>query len=196
MLMHFTVFILVVFCAFLFIHNFYSLYKSKSPLNKRVVNLKVNPSNFSLIRKFLKRLYSDDFEIDTFGSKGFATWGRIIKFYSKDECKHLDITIEYKSTYSYNDNKEFRVLYRIYAYLIDDQLHSDLNECIFNIDFMKCIDSRSEKYIQVKKPYKFVEYIDKNFEKFEKRKQQRLEEELTKEEQLERENVKRMLSCI
>lgn len=76
------------------------------------------------------------------------------------------------------------------AYLQDDLLGSDFCEDVFDIDFMKSIDSRSGKYMQVKKPYRFVEYIDKNFEKFEKIKQQRLEE------QLERENIKRKLACI
>lgn len=193
--MHFIVIILVLFCTFPLINNLYLLCKSKGSRNKKAANPEVIPSNFSLIRKFLKRLYSDDFEIDTFGSKGFATWGRIIRFYSEDEYIHLDITLEYESTYLHK-GKESRVLRRMYAHLQDDQLHSDLNEHIFNINFMKCTDSRSEKYIQVKKLYKFVEYIDKNFEKFERRKQQRLEEELMKEEQLERENIKGILSCI
>lgn len=182
--------------GFIFIVDFYDLYKHKEIDSAKSADLNLNPSDFSLIRKFLKRLYSDDFEIDTFGSKGFATWGRIIKFYSKDECKHLNVEIKYESRYSYDDDKETRVLRCIHVYLQDDSLHSDFCEDVFDVDFMKSVDSRSDKYIQVKKPYKFVEYIDKNFEKFEKRKQQRLEEEITREEQLERENIKRELACI
>lgn len=182
--------------GFSLIVDFYDLNKHKEMNNTKSADLNLNFSDFSLVRKFLKRLYSDDFEIDTFGSKGFATWGRIIKFYSKDGCKHLDVEIKYKSRYSCDDNKEIRVLCCMRAYLQDDSLHSDFCKDVFDVDFMKSVDSRSDKYMQVKKPYKFVEYIDKNFEKFEKRKQQRLEEEMTREEQLERENIKRELACI
>ena len=182
--------------GFIFIVDFYGLNKHKEMDNAKSADLNPNSSNFSLVRKFLKRLYSDDFEIDTFGSKGFATWGRIIKFYSKNECKHFDIKIEYESRYSCGDNKEIRVLRCMRAYLQDDSLYSDFCEHMFDVDFMKSVDSRSDKYIQVKKPYRFVEYIDKNFDKFEKIKQQRLEEEMAKEEQLERENIKRKLACI
>lgn len=182
--------------GFALVVDFYDLNKHKEIDNTKSVDLNLNLSNFSLVRKFLKRLYSDDFEIDTFGSKGFATWGRIIKFYSKDECEHLNVEIKYESRYSCDDDKEIRVLRCMHVYLQDDSLHSDFCEDVFDIDFMKSVDSRSDKYMQVKKPYKFVEYIDKNFEKFEKRKQQRLEEEMAKEEQLERENIKRKLACI
>ena len=181
--------------GFALVVDFYDLNKHKEIDNTKSVDLNLNPSNFSLARKFLKRLYSDDFEIDTFGNKGFATWGRIIKFYAKDECKCLNIKLEYKSTYL-DKGIEIRVLRCVHVYLQDDSLHSDFREDVFDVDFMKSVDSRSDKYVQVKKPYKFVEYIDKNFEKFEKRKQQRLEEEMAKEEQLERENIKRKLACI
>lgn len=200
MLLYFTIIVSAVFCVFLFIHSLYSLREVKDHLNEKAVNLETNPSDFSLIRKFLKRLYSNDFEIDTFGSRGFATWGTIIKFYSKDGCSHLDIKLEYASTYSWdssnNSSKETRVLRGIYVCFLDDQLHSDTNEYILDVDFMKCVDSRSEKYIQVKKPYKFVEYIDKNFKTFEIRKRQKLEAERMKEEELEREKIKRKLACV
>ena len=196
MLIHFIVLVsIIAICAFVFICDFHSQREREKSLDDETINLEANPSNFSLIRKFLKRLYSDDFEIDTFGSKRFATWGRIIKFYSEDECKHLDIKVEYRSIYL-DTGIETRVLHSIHADLQDDSINRDYREHIFDINFVKRIDQRSEKYTQVKKLYKFVEYINKNFEKFEKRKQERLEEEMTREEQLERENIKRELACI
>lgn len=197
MLVHFiAITLMVVICVFIFRYNSYSQCELKKSIDVETINLKANPSNFSLIRKFLKRLYSDDFETDTFGSKGFATWGRIIKFYSKDECKHLDIKIEYKSKYSYNDDKEIRVLHSIQAYLQDDSSYPGSCEYIFNVNFMQCIDSRSEKYIQVKKPYKFVKYTDKNFEKFVEREEQRLEEKRQRQIASERKNISKILNLI
>lgn len=175
------------------IHNFGS--KSDKKYNGEKSPEKL-PSNFSLIRKYMKKIYNNEFEVcqqDWNSSHGY--WG----FYKIpiNNTRYIQLQLAYiysLSTVS-GSNK-----------LVTEYLLEEMNVCLvtentnitqelFSIKFLT--ENSVESTIHhIRKPYKFIQYMEKCRKKVEEEIKLKAEKEAEEERKEQEKKIKEILSGI
>lgn len=178
------------FGTWIIILNNFNLTRTKNKKKEQIKPL----SNFALTKILLQKLYSGEFEnIEVHGTSYIADWYRIITLgFEKDNYSHVQIAVHYDS-FTLDDQKR-TILRDVKVDYIHETEHGDDIQLLFEKEFVKHKDFY--RYSRLKKPYKFVEFIDKNFQEFERKRKQLEDLKYEEEERKAAEEIREKLSCL
>ena len=175
------------------IHNFGSKPHKKHNSEKSPEKL---PSNFSLIRNYIKKIYNNEFEVcsqDWTSSHGYWEFYKI----PINNTRYIQLQLAYiyfLSTVS-DSNK-----------LVTENLLEEMNICLVtenidNIQELFSIKFLTENSVEstihhIRKPYKFIQYMEKHRKKVEEEIKLKAEKEAEEERKEQEKKIKEILSGI
>lgn len=152
------------------------------------------PSNFSLIRKYIKKIYNNEFEVyqkDWPSSHGYWEFYKI----SINNTKYY-IQLRLKYTYSLStvlgSNKlvsEY-TLEEMNVYLVTE--NTNITQELFSTKFLtkNCVESTTQ---YIKKPYKFIQHMKKRRKEIEQEIKLKAEKEAEDKRKEQEKKIKEML---
>lgn len=151
-------------------------------------------SNFVLTKRLLQKLYTGEFEnIDVRGTPYLANWYRVITLgFEKDDYSHIQIIVHYDSFTQ--DKQTHSILRDVKVDYIRETEHGDTIQLLLETEFVKY--ENFYNYVCLRKPYKFVEFIDKHFQEFERKRKQLEDLRYEEEERKAAEETRRELSYL
>lgn len=153
------------------------------------------PSNFSLIRKYIKKIYNNEFEVHQKGwSSSHSYWG-FYKIPIKG-TKYIQLRLKYAyslSTVSGSNKLVNRyLLERINVYLVTE---GNITQELFSTEFL------TKDYIEstihhTRKPYKFIQYMEKRRKEIEEEIKLKAEKEAEDKRKEQEKKIKEILSGV
>lgn len=155
------------------------------------------PSNFSLIRKYIKKIYNNEFEVhqqDWPSSHGYWEFYKIPIKNTKNYIQlQLDYTYSLSTVSGSNKLVSEHLLEEMNVYLVTE--NTNVTQELFSTKFLteNCIESTIH---HIRKPYKFIQYMEKRRKEVEeeiKLKAEKAAEDKRKEQE---NKIRKVLSCI